>query len=1240
MKGLARLLLLLAVLLAVLSLGVFTEQGARTLLRAVERLSPVEIEYLGGTLGGGLHLHSLRYDADAVRLELEDVSLDVLPGCLWRGAICLRELRVGSASIDVLPGNDAAGASAQQPDSQHEAASLVVFPLPLEAQDLQLGSLRVRWPGGEWRQGALRADVRLRRSTVEVRAASIVEPELLLRETGSADADPGESVTLPAIAMPLHLVVHDLQLIQPAWDAYGARYTLDQIGVQGQWQHSALQLDNLVIRKRELGKLSLHGQLNFTDNWPLEADVDVNLAQPLQYSDVLGTSFDLSATGDLATLALQLRSAAGVAVAAEAQLNVLDPALPFTATLTATSADTLPLSAIDGVADQLQALQLQHVEVGFPVHLTARGTLQSQDFELGGTASGLGYESLRISLLGQHDQAKIRITDLSLLDAAGANALRATGEIQLSEKHSWSLELATTGLDIPPINEAVRGRLEGDLALAGEMEGARWQVRIVDVALQGRVNDMPATIRGFSGLDSEMRLAASNLSAELNGAQLSLQSPGDEAGPGRLHMQVADIGRWQRGSSGSVGLDAEISPDRKHIQLTGRLDNVQWSGVSFAHAALSGDYRPGTGHAFTLDTRVRDLVYGDFGFPEIQLSARGDEQRQSLTLVTAGEYQGEFAVTGTLQGEQWQGALAPTRLQTPMGEWVLPAAVALRGSRTTQQLTLAAHCWRHAHAQLCPGIWTLGASGGGSLEFDADLALLAALLPPGVVLAGNVDGQLSARWAPHSAPRVSGSAQTGAVVITQQVSEGETATFRWEKADVSLAHTSSGLRLNLGVQRDQHKVVALDLLLPPDRKQAISGAVNIDRLQMAALQAFVPALSTLAGEISGGLSLAGTVDQPQGFGELRLTGGQLALQDNPTQLENLNINLDVRGAAAQIRGTGVLGGGELQLRGEVRTEPALRLEIDVEGSDHTILYPPSTQLQIAQALQLTVQKDLLALTGEITVLNGQLKIEELPEGSVALSPYVIEVDADGSALREELPFDVRMNVRVHIADRFTVSSSTLQATLGGELRVQQRPGQPLQLFGNLDTVSGEFRAYQTRLQVKRGTINFTGPPTNPTVDVRAERHISSGDVTVGVQVQGPLEDALELEIYSDPAMSQSNAMSYLIRGRGMDTGAGVDGTSAALSLASGVVNRSELVAELNRIPGLSQVEFGAQGSQADTAATVSGYLGERIYLSYGVGLYEPVNVLTARFYLRSRLWLEVISSLENSVDLYYSFDID
>ena len=89
-----------------------------------------------------------------------------------------------------------------------------------------------------------------------------------------------------------------------------------------------------------------------------------------------------------------------------------------------------------------------------------------------------------------------------------------------------------------------------------------------------------------------------------------------------------------------------------------------------------------------------------------------------------------------------------------------------------------------------------------------------------------------------------------------------------------------------------------------------------------------------------------------------------------------------------------------------------------------------------------------------------------------------------------------------------------------------------------------------------------------------------------------------------------------------------------------MINRTTLVSELNRIPGVNNVSFGADGSNDDTAATVSGFIGDRIYLSYGVGIYEPINVLIARIYLRTRLWLEVVSRLENSVDLYYAFDID
>ena len=225
------------------------------------------------------------------------------------------------------------------------------------------------------------------------------------------------------------------------------------------------------------------------------------------------------------------------------------------------------------------------------------------------------------------------------------------------------------------------------------------------------------------------------------------------------------------------------------------------------------------------------------------------------------------------------------------------------------------------------------------------------------------------------------------------------------------------------------------------------------------------------------------------------------------------------------------------------------------------------------------------------------------------------------------------------AERFEVSTSVLFATLGGELRLQQRPGQPLQLFGSLRIVDGYVSAYKQKLQIQHGTFSFSGRPDNPSINLRAVRNISGSNVVVGMRIQGTYE-ALSMEVFSDPAMSEGETMSYLVRGRGLDSSAGEDGTALALSVAGGVINRSTLVSELNRIPGINNVSFGADGSNDDTAATVSGFIGDRIYLSYGIGIYEPINVLVARLYLRTRLWLEVVSRLENSVDLYYAFDID
>ena len=166
-----------------------------------------------------------------------------------------------------------------------------------------------------------------------------------------------------------------------------------------------------------------------------------------------------------------------------------------------------------------------------------------------------------------------------------------------------------------------------------------------------------------------------------------------------------------------------------------------------------------------------------------------------------------------------------------------------------------------------------------------------------------------------------------------------------------------------------------------------------------------------------------------------------------------------------------------------------------------------------------------------------------------------------------------------------------------------------------------------------------GDPGNPDLALRAERQFPAESLRVGFTVTGSLSDP-SLDLYSEPQLPREAQLAWLIRGRPPDAGASMDGTALALSVGASALNQTSLVRSLNRVPGLSNVSLGTDSDGSGTAATISGYVGDRLYLSYGLGLYEPVNTLTARLYLRARLWLETVSALENSVDLYYRFDID
>lgn len=1224
MRASAYFLLAFTGLLALLLAMPFTAPGTRLLLQVAERTGAVQVEYDSGRLLGDLKLAQLHLQAGEVEFNASGLHSSLDLSCFWTSRFCLETLRAKSVTLDIR-------AAAQEPAGAAEStsASQLQVPFAIEVPALQVAHITVRWPGGEWDQGGLNAAFKLVQDRVQIDGA-VVERATLTLVPDAADQGSFAGFAPFDLSLPLTLDVSRLALHQLNIESGDTRYQLDALQLAATWQRDALSLRELSLSADHLGAFTASGAITFAEQWPMQWDVALTPdGDPAPILD--NRPLQVSLQGDMQALRATASSAGLPAVQADASADVTSPGLPFSAGI---ELDWSASTRLGDVADV--PAMMAEIQLSSPVKLDVSGTLAAQTVDVSGEFAGLGYESLQVSALASIALPLVELEQLQLTDAATDSRLSASGELMLEDAWTLVLRANSDGVFVPPLLSTRAGRLQGELVLQAQGQGERWRLQLPGVDIEGTVNGLPATIEGFAGVTSELALLPGSLKAQVNGANLTVDAAesGDSAS---FALKLDNLGRWLRGANGSLVMTGRGNPARQTLVIDGRARDVTLLDASIPAARF--DLRYG-GQLREIDMALRAPVMRRDGYQlrDVALTLRGDAQNHRLQWLSEGRIEGALQVNGSLSGNQWRGTLEATTLSTTAGDWTLAEAAGLSWDGAGSVLQVAPHCWQHVEFELCSDKLSAGPEGEASLRLTGDLRAFNGLLPRGVRSSGALDADLHAAWGASGLAQLDGSASLRAFTVHRLFGMGERASVTWDSADLDVRQEGESLTLEGDVVRAGRKVLQLTARLPQSAKQPMDGQLTLDALQLAAFSPWVTELSTLEGAVSGTLALSGTPSMPKAQGSLRLEEGTLVAVSNPTRLSSVNLQLQLDGTEATVAGTGLLGTGEVALQGRISVRPEVRLELAVKGARHRVLVPPSSELEVSEDLTLVLEGNQLDVRGDIQVHDGFIRHEELPEGSVGISRDVVQVDVQGNVLEQSGLFDVSADLRLEIDDRFRITGETVNATLGGELRLRQTPGQPLQVFGTLGLQGGELFVFRQFLQIKRGSIAFSGPADNPALDIAAERKIPGEGITVGAGLKGPL-DAPRLEVYSDPVMSQGEAMSYLVRGRGLDVGAGADGTALALSLGADIVNRSGIVSGLNKLPLISNVAFGASGDEDDTAATVSGYIGNRIYVSYGIGLYEPINVLTARLYLQSRLWLEVMSRLENSIDLYYSFDI-
>jgi translocation and assembly module TamB len=578
--------------------------------------------------------------------------------------------------------------------------------------------------------------------------------------------------------------------------------------------------------------------------------------------------------------------------------------------------------------------------------------------------------------------------------------------------------------------------------------------------------------------------------------------------------------------------------------------------------------------------------------------------------------------------------LSRGRIQAATQDWQLQQPASL-SRRADGRLELGAHCWASLaaatpDARLCAENQRLLPD--PSLRFTLQRFALASLqpwLPDDFAWDGMLNGELVLDL-PASGPKghIRLDAGPGTLRLREQQQWLE---FAYQRLQLESQLTPSKIASSLAFASTQLGQLNVNLNLDP-RSQAkpLDGDFRLQGLNLAVARPFASMVDHLAGQLNGSGRLSGSLLAPRVDGQLQLANGEISGAELPVEFQDLGLNLLIAGTQAQL--TGQWRGGEQgrgQLQGSLDWSQALALELQLSGQQLPVRVEPYARLEADPELRLQLSDQRLSISGRIDVPRGAIEIRELPPSTVKLSEDARIV---GEEQDEVAGLNIGMDITVQIGqDKLTFSGFGLNAELAGQVHI----GDNLDTRGTLSLNKGRYRAYGQRLNIRRARLFFAGPVDQPYLDVEAVRKVD--DVIAGLRLSGSVQQPTT-RIFSEPTMSQEQALSYLVLGRPLGGTGEESNVLGQAALALGLAGSSSITTGIATSLGIRDFELDTQGSGLTTSVVATGKISERLSLRYGLGVFEPANTFALRYELTRRLYLEAASGLASSLDIFYKRD--
>jgi translocation and assembly module TamB len=846
------------------------------------------------------------------------------------------------------------------------------------------------------------------------------------------------------------------------------------------------------------------------------------------------------------------------------------------------------------------------------------------------------------------DQSGLRLTGANL--GAGTGVVEVDGSLQWTDGLSWQMNGAVRDFDPAITGFLPPGMIEASVSTSGSVAAASLQVDVGLDSLSGELAGYELTGSGkFSLTDTELihaelmlanggnTVTVSGAGAEevdldfsFHGKELhrivpelagSLDISGSVTGPRddlRLtfstngeDIAMADFSLKQLSGSGDVGFD-----DRGMVRTDITVNGVSTSTVRIdqANITVAGTV---TDHLINLDLGAED---GD-----IQLSGRGglsadyewngDIDRVMFTHVRFGTWRLRDAAR--LTAGKKGGALDGFCMQSTAGGGCLSASIDENSA------------WRVALSEFVFNTEMLSQWGLSPVDTTAEVSGNGLVYGTGGVVS-QLEAMLSAVQARMSIEGIDGFDAFDFYAPRLSLSYAD------ERIDTSFSSALTGggaVEANLSLSGDSDADFNLVDMVA-------DGQVRTRLTDLSAIALLSDEFVIPSGTVDVDMNVSGRLRDPIFAGTVSLKNGELRFPELGSALHDLTGAINGNGKTFSINLSGRAREGNLTAIGSLDWSGGKwRFESRIDGNKALIVNHRDKRITASPDLLLRMGPEGGNLTGRMVIDQALFSPEQMV-GSVSPSADVVIVDED----KKKASWPFTYSIDVILGDQVQLTGYGLDVSLGGTMVVNSTSGKPVYGRGELNVTTGTFLIYGRPLDISRGRIFFNGGSVdNPLLDIRAEKSFAAREagqkpITVGIAVSGFVHD-YRVELFSSPAMEDSDIVSYLLLDRPLGAGEDSSGIVASALERAGLGGGNRLLDQLTGMLPDAQLYVSSGDGGDDRSVVILKQLTDNLSISYDFNLFTNDGLFNVSYNFGSGFSVQTSNSFEtNLAELVYSFE--